>query len=183
MSITILEILLPFIIFFIGTIFITIVIVFLPFMIGKKMPPSYSIKESLDIQLPREYLYNLLVDYKNYTSWKPYLKSVEVSINKEGKTTWVEFHKKWKIKNTFIETKKIENSLLIFSNLTEEYASVCSFEIEEKDEQHCKLNIKETLYLTHPYLRFFSRLLLNKKKSIKNILHLLKKAAQRINNA
>lgn len=183
MSISILQIILPFIIFFIVAILAALIIIFAPSIIGKKMPPSYSIEATLDIELSNECLYNLLINYKNYTEWKPYLKNVEISVNKDGKTTWTEYHKKWKMMNIFIETKKIENSLLIFSNLTDEYASVYSFEIEEKDEQHCRLRIKETLYLLHPYLRFFSRILLNKKRSIKNMFHLLKKTSQRINNA
>ncbi len=175
MSTALLQVASPFIIFFVGTIVSGVLIILLPSFIGKKMLPTYSITKKEEIDMPKDSLYNILVNYKNYPTWKPFLKKTEQQTNAEGKTVWTEYYKFSRIKNIFTETKKIENSLLIYSVANKEYAAVYSFEINEKDEKHSILAIKETIYFIAPYLRFFYGFLFYKKRFVNNIFRLIKK--------
>ncbi len=182
MTSQIIEIILPFIIFFVLIIITTVVMMFLPFLIGRTMPPAYSISDSSSININAQDLYNLLTNYNEYTKWKRHIKDVAISKDNNDNTVWTEHNKRFGGKHEFVETKKVEPSLLIFSSSTDEYANVVSYIIEPKDEYNSKLTIKETVYLYHPYLRFFSRILFSKMVLIKNTFRQLRKYSKRINN-
>ncbi len=180
MDLTLLKIIQPFIIFFICAISSAFLIILLPTLIGKKMVPTYTVSRSNKISMPKESLYNMLINYKDYYKWKPRLKKVEQYNNNEGNIVWIECYKFSSIKNTFTETKKIENSLLIYSTTNKEYAAVYSFEINEEDEKTSTLSIKETIYLMAPYLRFFYSFLFYKKRFINKIFRLIKKSSSKM---
>ena len=55
--------------------------IFLPFIIGKRIPPSFTKEKTKILNISKDELYKLLTNYENYPLWMKYLYQVKTHIH------------------------------------------------------------------------------------------------------
>ncbi|ELV05666.1 hypothetical protein H263_08894, partial [Brachyspira hampsonii 30599] len=65
-------------IFIILPLLLMAIMIFLPTLIGKNIPPAFSKEKTQVFNIKRDELYNLLIDYENYPAWLKYISIVRV---------------------------------------------------------------------------------------------------------
>lgn len=155
-----------------------IAMIFIPTVIGRRIPPAFTNKSGMFFNASEKELFDLLIDYDNYPKWLNYISKVHTEKLSDGKLRVIEIYKKKKISQNLLEVRRVPNSVVSIVKTEDEYTVLWSFEIIKENENLTSLIIKETMYVYHPYLRFMLRYVLRdenaKKDMFRNIKHAIR---------
>ena len=137
--------------------------ILIPFIIGKRIPPSFTKEKTKILNISKNELYKLLTDYENYPLWLKYLFSVKTEKLDNGKLKIMQTYKNKKLYQELIEVRRIENSKISELSIVKmevEGTTLWTYILEDIGENKTKMTIKETMYIYHPYLRFMLKYIL-----------------------
>ncbi|AFR70794.1 hypothetical protein B2904_orf1459 [Brachyspira pilosicoli B2904] len=154
------------------------VMILVPNHIGKKLPPSFTKSKSSILQIKRNDLFDLLVNYENYTIWLKYLSLVQVEKIDDDKLKIIQTYSNRKISQDLTEVRRINNddkSEISIVKLENEFTVLWTYVLEDLDNDKTKITIKETTYVYHPYFRFIFKYVLTDENGKNEFLIKLKK--------
>ena len=156
--------------------------IFLPFIIGKRIPPSFTKEKTKIINISKDELYKLLTNYENYPLWIKYLYQVKTEKTDSGKLKIMQTYKNRKVYQELIEVRRIENNKISELSIVKveiEGTTLWTYILEDIGDNKTKMTIKETMYIYHSYLRFMLKYILKdenaKGEFFRNIKRFIKK--------
>ena len=139
------------------------IMLIVPSIIGKRIPPSFTKEKTQILNIAKNELFQLLTDYKNYPTWVKYLFQVKTERIGNGKIKIMQTYKKRKIYQELTEVRRIENEKIseisIFKS-EDEGVTLWTYMLEDFSDNKTKMTIRETMYIYHPYLRFMLKYIL-----------------------
>ncbi|WP_295154026.1 SRPBCC family protein [uncultured Brachyspira sp.] len=147
-------------VFILLPLFLMAVMIFVPILIGKKIPPSFSKEKTQIFNIKKNELYNLLIDYENYPAWLKYISIVNVEKLDGNKLKIMQTYSNRRIYQELIEVRRIENSEISIVKIENEFTALWTYIFEDDENDKTKMTIKETMYVYHPYLRFMLKYIL-----------------------
>ena len=158
------------------------IMLIVPSIIGKRIPPSFTKEKTQILNIAKNELFQLLTDYKNYPNWVKYLFQVKTERIGNGKIKIMQTYKKRKNYQELTEVRRIENEKIseisIFKS-EDEGVTLWTYILEDFSNNKTKMTIKETMYIYHPYLRFMLKYILRdengKGEFFKNIKRFIRK--------
>ena len=158
------------------------IMLIVPSIIGKRIPPSFTKEKTQILNIAKNELFQLLTDYKNYPTWVKYLFQVKTERIGNGKIKIMQTYKKRKNYQELTEVRRIENEKIseisIFKS-EDEGVTLWTYILEDFSNNKTKMTIKETMYIYHPYLRFMLKYILRdengKGEFFKNIKRFIRK--------
>ena len=158
------------------------IMLIVPSIIGKRIPPSFTKEKTQILNIAKNELFQLLTDYENYPTWVKYLYQVKTERIENGKIKIMQTYKKRKNYQELTEVRRIENEKIseisIFKS-EDEGVTLWTYILEDFSNNKTKMTIKETMYIYHPYLRFMLKYILRdengKGEFFKNIKRFIRK--------
>ena len=158
------------------------IMLIVPSIIGKRIPPSFTKEKTQILNIAKNELFQLLTDYKNYPNWVKYLFQVKTERIGNGKIKIMQTYKKRKNYQELTEVRRIENEKIseisIFKS-EDEGVTLWTYMLEDFSDNKTKMTIRETMYIYHPYLRFMLKYILRdengKGEFFKNIKRFIRK--------
>ena len=158
------------------------IMLIVPSIIGKRIPPSFTKEKTQILNIAKNELFQLLTDYKNYPTWVKYLFQVKTERIGNGKIKIMQTYKKRKSYQELTEVRRIENEKIseisIFKS-EDEGVTLWTYMLEDFSDNKTKMTIRETMYIYHPYLRFMLKYILRdengKGEFFKNIKRFIRK--------
>ena len=158
------------------------IMLIVPSIIGKRIPPSFTKEKTQILNIAKNELFQLLTDYKNYPTWVKYLFQVKTERIGNGKIKIMQTYKKRKNYQELTEVRRIENEKIseisIFKS-EDEGVTLWTYMLEDFSDNKTKMTIRETMYIYHPYLRFMLKYILRdengKGEFFKNIKRFIRK--------
>ena len=139
------------------------IMLIVPSIIGKRIPPSFTKEKTQILNIAKNELFQLLTDYKNYPNWVKYLFQVKTERIGNGKIKIMQTYKKRKNYQELTEVRRIENEKIseisIFKS-EDEGVTLWTYMLEDFSDNKTKMTIRETMYIYHPYLRFMLKYIL-----------------------
>lgn len=139
------------------------IMLIVPSIIGKRIPPSFTKEKTQILNIAKNELFQLLTDYKNYPTWVKYLYQVKTERIGNGKIKIMQTYKKRKNYQELTEVRRIENEKIseisIFKS-EDEGVTLWTYMLEDFSDNKTKMTIRETMYIYHPYLRFMLKYIL-----------------------
>lgn len=139
------------------------IMLIVPSIIGKRIPPSFTKEKTQILNIAKNELFQLLTDYKNYPTWVKYLFQVKTERIGNGKIKIMQTYKKRKNYQELTEVRRIENEKIseisIFKS-EDEGVTLWTYMLEDFSDNKTKMTIRETMYIYHPYLRFMLKYIL-----------------------
>ena len=139
------------------------IMLIVPSIIGKRIPPSFTKEKTQILNIAKNELFQLLTDYKNYPTWVKYLYQVKTERIGNGKIKIMQTYKKRKNYQELTEVRRIENEKIseisIFKS-EDEGVTLWTYILENFSDNKTKMTIRETMYIYHPYLRFMLKYIL-----------------------
>lgn len=155
------------------------IMIIVPSIIGKRIPPSFTREKTQILNISKNELYKLLTNYENYPLWVKYLYQVRTETIEKGKLKIMQTYKKRKIYQELMEVRRTENSEISIVKSEDEGMTLWTYILEDCEDYKTKMTIKETMYIYHPYLRFMLKYILideNEKGGFfRNIKKIIKK--------
>lgn len=136
------------------------IMIIVPSIIGKRIPPSFTREKTQILNIPKKQLYELLINYENYPLWVKYLYQVRTERIEKGKLKIMQTYKKRKIYQELMEVRRIENSEISIVKSEDEGMTLWTYILEDYEDYKTKMTIKETMYIYHPYIRFMLKYIL-----------------------
>lgn len=133
--------------------------IFLPRIIGKRIPPSFSFENNILLNDSLDNIYKALTDYENYPNIFKNIKRVEVEVLPSGKKNIYEYYQSKKMLDLLC-VREEENKLCSLVRRTYEYTSLWTFNLVSQGESSTIIFLKETVYVYDSYLRFMLRFIL-----------------------
>lgn len=165
-------------IFIIFPLILMAIMILVPNYIGKKMPPSFSKTKSAILNIKRNDLFKIIIDYENYPIWLKYLSIVQTEKLPDNKIKIMQTYANKKYYQELIEVRKIENneiSEVSIVKLENEFTALWTYILKDYDNDKTEIKIKETLYVYHPYFRFIFKYILTDENGKNDFLVKLKK--------
>lgn len=158
------------------------IMLIVPSIIGKRIPPSFTKEKTQILNIAKNELFQLLTDYENYPTWVKYLYQVKTERIENGKIKIMQTYKKRKNYQELTEVRRIENEKIseisIFKS-EDEGVTLWTYILENFLDNKTKMTIRETMYIYHPYLRFMLKYILRdengKGEFFKNIKRFIRK--------
>ena len=158
------------------------IMLIVPSIIGKRIPPSFTKEKTQILNIAKNELFQLLTDYENYPTWVKYLYQVKTERIENGKIKIMQTYKKRKNYQELTEVRRIENEKIseisIFKS-EDEGVTLWTYILENFSDNKTKMTIRETMYIYHPYLRFMLKYILRdengKGEFFKNIKRFIRK--------
>ena len=158
------------------------IMLIVPSIIGKRIPPSFTKEKTQILNIAKNELFQLLTDYENYPTWVKYLYQVKTERIENGKIKIMQTYKKRKNYQELTEVRRIENEKIseisIFKS-EDEGVTLWTYMLEDFSDNKTKMTIRETMYIYHPYLRFMLKYILRdengKGEFFKNIKRFIRK--------
>ncbi|WP_295163335.1 SRPBCC family protein [uncultured Brachyspira sp.] len=147
-------------IFIILPLILMAVMIFLPTFIGKRIPPSFSKEKTQILNMQRNELYNLIINYENYPAWLKYISTVHTEKISGNKLKIMQTYSNRRTYQELIEVRRIENSEISIVKTENEFTALWTYIFEDAENGKTKMTIKETMYVYHPYLRFMLKYIL-----------------------
>lgn len=147
-------------IFIILPLILMAIMIFLPTVIGKRIPPSFSKEKTQVFDIPRNELYHLLIDYENYPAWLKYISIVRIEKLEGNKLKIMQTYSNRRTYQELIEVRRVENSEISIVKTENEFTALWTYILEDAENGGTRMTIKETLYVYHPYLRFMLKYVL-----------------------
>ena len=161
---------------FILPLFLMAAMIFLPTLIGKRLAPSFSKSKTQILDIKRNELYQLLIDYEHYPIWIKYLSIVKVQKLDFDKLKVMQTYSDRKTYQEFIEVRKIENCEISIVKTENEFTALWTYILEDtENENKTKMTIKETMYVYHPYLRFMLKYIITDENAKNDFFRKIKK--------
>ena len=139
------------------------IMLIVPSIIGKRIPPSFTKEKTQILNIAKNELFQLLTDYKNYPTWVKYLFQVKTERIGNGKIKIMQTYKKRKNYQELTEVRRIENEKIseisIFKS-EDEGVTLWTYILKNFSDNKTKMTIRETMYIYHPYLRFMLKYIL-----------------------
>ena len=139
------------------------IMLIVPSIIGKRIPPSFTKEKTQILNIAKNELFQLLTDYENYPTWVKYLYQVKTERIENGKIKIMQTYKKRKNYQELTEVRRIENEKIseisIFKS-EDEGVTLWTYILENFLDNKTKMTIRETMYIYHPYLRFMLKYIL-----------------------
>ena len=158
------------------------IMLIVPSIIGKRIPPSFTKEKTQILNIAKNELFQLLTDYENYPTWVKYLYQVKTERIGNGKIKIMQTYKKRKNYQELTEVRRIENEKIseisIFKS-EDEGVTLWTYILKNFSDNKTKMTIRETMYIYHPYLRFMLKYILRdengKGEFFKNIKRFIRK--------
>ena len=158
------------------------IMLIVPSIIGKRIPPSFTKEKTQILNIAKNELFQLLTDYENYPTWVKYLYQVKTERIENGKIKIMQTYKKRKNYQELTEVRRIENEKIseisIFKS-EDEGVTLWTYILKNFSDNKTKMTIRETMYIYHPYLRFMLKYILRdengKGEFFKNIKRFIRK--------
>ena len=154
------------------------VMIIVPNHIGKKLPPSFTKTRCSVLQIKRNDLFDLLVNYENYPIWLKYLSVVQVEKSENDKLKIIQTYSNRKTSQVLTEVRRIntdDRTEVSIVKLEDEFTVLWTYILEDENEDRTKITIKETAYVYHPYFRFIFKYILTDENGKNEFLIKLKK--------
>ena len=139
------------------------IMLIVPSIIGKRIPPSFTKEKTQILNIAKNELFQLLTDYENYPTWVKYLYQVKTERIGNGKIKIMQTYKKRKNYQELTEVRRIENEKIseisIFKS-EDEGVTLWTYILKNFSDNKTKMTIRETMYIYHPYLRFMLKYIL-----------------------
>ncbi len=75
------------------TAFFLLVLVWIVATIGHYLPKTHEVSKTIEIYQPVDSVWAALLDFKDYSSWRPNIERVEIVSQRAGHTVWREYDK------------------------------------------------------------------------------------------
>lgn len=158
------------------------IMLIVPSIIGKRIPPSFTKEKTQILNIAKNELFQLLTNYENYPTWVKYLFQVKTERIGNGKIKIMQTYKKRKNYQELTEVRRIENEKIseisIFKS-EDEGVTLWTYILKNFSDNKTKMTIRETMYIYHPYLRFMLKYILRdengKGEFFKNIKRFIRK--------
>ncbi|WP_157150403.1 SRPBCC family protein [Brachyspira sp. SAP_772] len=154
------------------------VMIIVPNHIGKKLSPSFTKTKYSVLQIKRNDLFDLLVNYENYPIWLKYLSFVNVEKKENNKLKIIQTYSDRKTSQELTEVRRIntdDRTEVSIVKLENEFTVLWTYILEDEGEDKTKITIKETSYVYHPYFRFIFKYILTDENGKNEFLIKLKK--------
>lgn len=160
------------------------VMIIVPNHIGKKLYPSFTKTKSSVLEIKRNDLFDLLVNYENYPIWLKYLSVVHVEKIEDDKLKIMQTYSNRKTYQELTEVRRINTdgrTEISIVKLENEFTVLWTYILEDEGENKTKITIKETTYVYHPYFRFIFKYILTDENGKNEFLIKLKKYVNKNN--
>ena len=160
------------------------VMILVPNHIGKKLYPSFTKTKSSVLQIKRNDLFEILVNYENYPIWLKYLSLVQVEKIENDKLKIMQTYSNRRTYQELTEVRRIntdDRTEVSIVKLENEFTVLWTYILEDEGEDKTKITIKETTYVYHPYFRFIFKYILTDENGKNEFLIKLKKYVNKNN--